>query len=121
MGVILDGFESCDLTYIEWGDYYDSFCGSNTLTIALDPNPSAVNELAALLSVYPNPVSSLLTLEIPEVWSSGVDARMVNVMGQTVWTQRLSPGTQILDVSDLPNGMHLLMYKDRAHRVLIQH
>ena len=121
VGVILDGFESCDLTYIEWGGYYDSFCGSNTLTITLDPNPTAVSELAALLSVYPNPVSSLLTVEIPEVWSSGVDARMVNVMGQTVWTQRLSPGTQILDVSDLPNGMHLLMYKDRAHRVLIQH
>ena len=121
VGVILDGFESCDLTYIEWGGYYDSFCGSNTLTITLDPNPSAVSELDALLSVYPNPVSSLLTVEIPEVWSSGVDARMVNVMGQTVWSQRLSPGTQILDVSDLANGMHLLMYKDRAHRVLIQH
>ena len=45
---------------------------------------------------------------------------MVNAMGQTVWSERLSPGRQILDVSDLPNGMHLLIYEDRTQRVLIR-
>ena len=50
-----------------------------------------------------------------------VDVRMVNAMGQTVWSERLYPGTQILNVSDLPNGMYLLMYEDRTQRVLIQH
>ena len=83
--------------------------------------PVAVTELEGAIQLYPNPVSSSLTLDVPKGWVSGVDARMVNAMGQTVWSERLSPGTQILDVSELPDGVHLLMYEDRTQRVLIQH
>ena len=87
----------------------------------LNPNASSVTEFEGAIQLYPNPVSSSLTLDVPQGWASGVDARMVNAMGQTVWSERLSPGTQILDVSELPDGVHLLMYEDRTQRVLIQH
>ena len=116
VGVVLEGFESCQF----WFQDLDG-CASDTLTVLLDPNASSVEELEGAIQLYPNPVSSSLTLDVSQGWASGVDVRMVNAMGQTIWSERLSPGTQILDVSDLPNGMHLLMYEDRTQRVLIQH
>lgn len=116
VGVVLEGFESCQF----WFQDLDG-CASDTLTVSLNPNASSVEELEGAIQLYPNPVSSSLTLDVPQGWASGVDARMVNAVGQTVWSERLSPGRQILDVSDLPNGMHLLMYEDRTQRVLIQH
>ena len=116
IGVVLEGFESCQF----WFYSSEMGCNGDTLTVLLNPNASSVTELEGAIQLYPNPVSSALTLDVPKGWASGVDAQMVNTMGQTVWSERLSPGTQILDVSDLPNGMHLLMYEDRTQRVLIQ-
>lgn len=117
VGVVLEGFESAQFWFIG----YEVGCNSDTLTVLLNPNASSVTELEGTIQLYPNPVSSSLTLDVPQGWASGVDARMVNAMGQTIWSERLSPGRQILDVSDLPNGMHILMYEDRTQRVLIQH
>lgn len=117
VGVVLEGFESCQFWFLG----FDLGCNSDTLTVLLNPNASSVTELEGTIQLYPNPVSSSLTLDVPQGWASGVDARMVNAMGQTIWSERLSTGRQILDVSDLPNGMHLLMYEDRTQRVLIQH
>ena len=116
VGVVTAEFESIEF----WYEGY-SGCVSDTLTVLWNPNASSVTELEGVIQLYPNPVSSSLTLDVPQGLASGVDARMVNAMGQTVWSERLSPGRQILDVSDLPNGMHLLMYEDRTQRVLIQH
>ncbi len=116
VGVVLEGFESCQF----WFYSVEVGCNGDTLTVLLNPNASSVTELDGAIQLYPNPVSSSLTLDVPKGWASGVDARMVNTMGQTVWSERLSAGTQILDVSELPNGMHLLMYEDRTQRVLIQ-
>ena len=115
VGVILEEFESIDF----WFEDYAG-CVSDTLTVLWNSNAASVTELEGAIQLYPNPVSSSLTLDVPQGWASGVDARMVNALGQTVWIERLFPGKQTLDVSDLPNGMHLLMYEDRTQRVLIQ-
>jgi len=116
VAVVLEGFESCQF----WFYSVEVGCNGDTLTVLLNSNASSVTELEGAIQLYPNPVSSSLTLDVPQGWASGVDVRMVNAIGQTVWSERLSPGRQILDVSDLPNGMHLLMYEDRTQRVLIQ-
>lgn len=116
VGVVLEESGSIEFWY---EDYFG--CTSDTLTVAWNTNTSSVLEQEGSLSFYPNPVSSSLTVDVPQIWAAGVDARMVNALGQTVWSQRLFHGTHVLDVSDLPNGMHLLMYEDRAHRVVIQH
>ena len=73
------------------------------------------------MTAFPNPASTTLTLQVPEAWTSGVDARLVNALGQTVWGQRVSSGTHVIDVSKVADGMHLLMVGDRVERVVIQH
>ena len=117
VGVVLEGFESCQFWFLG----YDVGCNSDTLMVSLNQNASAVTEFEDPFQLYPNPVSSSLTLVVPQGWTSGVDARMVNALGQTVLSQRLAPGSHAIDVSELSNGVHLLICGDRAKRILIQH
>ena len=120
VGVVEEGFEGCVLTYIEW-DGYGGFCGTEPIEIVLDGSSSVVAEVASRVMAFPNPASTTLTLQVPEAWTSGVDARLVNALGQTVWGQRVSSGTHVIDVSNVADGMHLLMVGDRVERVVIQH
>ena len=117
IGVVLEGFESCQFWFLG----YDVGCNSDTLTVSLNQNASSVTEFEDPFQLYPNPVSSSLTLVVPQGWTSGVDARMVNALGQTVLSQRLAPGSHAIDVSGLSNGVHLLICGDRTKRILVQH
>jgi hypothetical protein len=56
------------------------------------------------LAIYPNPVSSLLTIENTE----GSDFHILNLLGQQVLTGKTTSGGKGLDVSLLPQGTYIL-------------
>ena len=115
--IVDQSFDSCTMTYFT----FDSGCTTNALTISIDTGSSAVGELKETIEVHPNPVASALTVTVPDGWASGVDVQMVNTLGQTVLSKRLAPGSHAIDVSDLSNGVHLLICGDRTKRILVQH
>jgi Secretion system C-terminal sorting domain len=62
------------------------------------------------LKVYPNPVSSLLTIEViaRNEATEGSDFQILNLLGQQVLTGKTPSGGRGLDVSALPQGTYFL-------------
>lgn len=74
------------------------------------------NESASALNVSPNPVSSYLNIGVKEPTS----IKIMNVSGATVSTQRLSPGSNSIDVSDLTNGIYFLRTETGATKKFVK-
>ena len=70
---------------------------------------SSEDELLKQTSIYPNPVSDLLNIELP----SGVAATVTlfNVLGQTVKQSRLNSDTSILETTNLESGVYFITIK----------
>ena len=63
----------------------------------------------SLFSVYPNPVSNLLTIKAE---SKLEDVELLDALGRTVLSQQISTIRTQLDISHLPSGIYLLQAKD---------
>jgi Zn-dependent metalloprotease len=64
------------------------------------------------LKFFPNPVQSLLTMELPDQELKSVDVRMINVSGQEVLTRQkvgVVKGNFNLDVAKLPAGIYRII------------
>ena len=78
-------------------------------------------ELAGEVALWPNPASDQLWMNVPDNWDASQEIRLLNMQGQTLWSQRLQPGRLSMDVSSLPNGTYLLRCGDRAQKLIVQH
>ncbi|HNS41351.1 MAG TPA: choice-of-anchor Q domain-containing protein [Taishania sp.] len=77
---------------IDLGAYeYDLTAGLNDLNLVQ-------------MSVYPNPTSSLLTINIPT--SSRI--KIINMSGNVIYDNELNAGTHTIDVNNLVNGLYIL-------------
>lgn len=83
------------------------FFNVNNGNFNLNVNPAAVgNTLADAVSIAPNPASSELHINIP-TGLGPVSARLVNPVGQQVWTGALN-GRETISVSSFPRGIYYL-------------
>lgn len=87
-----------------------------------DSNISVVKAPAALpLTVFPNPVSALLQVELPEAGT----LELYNIWGQRVWSGVHSGGRQSFTLPGLPGGFYWLRAQAGeqpfAARIAIQH
>lgn len=91
------------------------------VTIRQRPAETAVEQIHAGVSVYPNPTADVLHV----VAEKGATARLIGLSGQCVLTAPLTTGTNQLSVSALPTGMYLLRLdgedQHSVTRILIQH
>ena len=61
------------------------------------------------ISIYPNPVSDYLQLDLPsELINQDVTVEVINIQGQTVQQFRFNGNAENLNVSNLPAGTYLL-------------
>jgi hypothetical protein len=58
--------------------------------------------------VYPNPASSQLVVQAPEVITT---LQLTNLLGQVVFTAPGNSTKQVVDVSGMPKGIYLLKIK----------
>lgn len=95
----------------------DSVYGEHDI-FQLTGSPSAgLDELTNDVIVYPNPVQSGAPVFI-ETDGEG-EARLITVEGQQMTQYDLVPGTNTIDVSTLPSGVYLILFDNRAHRIVI--
>ncbi|MEM9023692.1 MAG: T9SS type A sorting domain-containing protein, partial [Bacteroidota bacterium] len=64
----------------------------------------------ATLSVYPNPAREQVTLRWEEPLRQAASVRVLNALGQPVWSSLLSAGTtqEAFDVSGLSPGLYMV-------------
>lgn len=103
--------------YTEPGTYTVSLFATNTCgtdTLATEVMVSSTDEISAIskvFRVFPNPVSSFLSLVPLSTEARPYDVSLVNVHGQTVLDWASYEGGAQLDLSDLPRGVYLLQIR----------
>lgn len=86
------------------GGYYDEYYGKKIIT---DINELNLNDN---LKIYPNPVSSILTIELTNtnLWYKQSRVTIKNSLGQVIKTEELNNKQQQMDVGKLPNGIYFI-------------
>jgi len=64
--------------------------------------------------IYPNPVSDLLTLELPE--NSDRKLKILDIHGRVVVKAKMTGGKQTLHMGSLSPGRYILLFKDSKGR-----
>ena len=85
-------------------------------------------ELKANVSVYPNPSSELLTVSVQQATHGDVTIELVNMVGQVLKTQKVSPAGNNVETSftllDMPKGLLFVRVADdsgaKGYRIVHQ-
>lgn len=77
------------------------------------------------MSIYPNPVSSLLTVTAQGL-DGNFDVKMTDVLGKVVYNESANGTTKKVDVSDFKNGVYLVTVLEKGmvvqtRRLVIKH
>lgn len=92
-------------------------CMNTTIVDLSIPTPEK-----PLVSIYPNPASKLVTVE---TGGEPTSFELTDLLGQRVKVGTLKKGTNVLDVSNLTNGIFVLTIYDReghqSHKLTIEH
>ena len=68
------------------------------------------------IQIYPNPASNWLNIKAASVIS---EIQLKNLLGQTVKVLNVSGLTQVVDISDIPNGNYLIVLKmENGHQLI---
>lgn len=94
-----------------------SLCETTFENVVVDPGidyPSAINELNAdELSVYPNPVADILTVEICEKnFNKNSIIYIHNNLGQLIREEKVASKMHLLDLSNIPQGLYFITLKN---------
>lgn len=77
-------------------------------------------------TLYPNPASSLVIVEVPAIEIKDAQLSLIDLTGKVVIRQKVDAGNGKvqLDVSDLPKGLYFVKYenggKPELKRLVIQ-
>lgn len=114
---VISGANSTAYTYTESGNYYvvvilpngDSL-QSNTITVVFDtlPPTSILNVNNSVATVYPNPASEEITLQLLDAKYNNSPYSIINVTGKTILTGMLTGKTTAIDVSTLNAGVYFI-------------
>ncbi len=80
-------------------------------------NPVSINdvEISNLITVYPNPVTDVLTVQIN---NGGYDIlRLLNNMGQVIANQNIGGNTATINMASLPTGMYYLQLTGKNNTI----
>ncbi len=110
------------------GNLVNSATGYPDVSLALtgtgteDPTLGVEDFLAHNISVYPNPVSKVLSINIPNSFGAG-NVKLVNLEGAVIKTGNIGAVNEF-DVSDLRAGIYLLQITNKqtviSHRVIVK-
>ena len=87
--------------------------------------PSVAKQTEISMSLYPNPVSSLLTVTAQGL-DGNFDVKMTDVLGKVVYNESVSGTSKKVDVSDFKNGVYIVTVLEKGtaiqtRRLVIKH
>ena len=96
-----------------------NLCGSDTFIVTFtDVEPLLFDKI----SIYPNPASEILVLELEDASSRQVEIQFTNLVGQHLWIERriLEHGMlkESWSLSDLPAGLYLFEVIGKEKRIV---
>lgn len=77
----------------------------------------------AAMELYPNPTNDIVNLEYNFTENVSLNVRIVNMMGQVVYTAEIpeiNAGTAVLDVHNLTSGTYLMQITDEKNRQTVK-
>jgi len=79
-------------------------------------NVNGISELKAesFLTVFPNPATDFITLEIKNKSIIGETIEIKNILGEVLFTQKINSNRMNLDCSDWSNGIYFIQIKNSA-------
>lgn len=90
------------------------------LTMASETIPVSVHEEAAALAgaeLYPNPASGATTLLLHNSDGKACSIRLVNNLGQTLYTWQTTASATVLDLSGYPAGLYTVLLESGGRQV----
>lgn len=100
---VIYGYQQNRNPFIDHPEFVDDIWG----------DPSNVNKTFDLsVSCYPNPVVNILHVE--QTYISDFSYSLINMTGKKVKSGQLKEGNSSIDVSNLRNGIYVLLLSDRA-------
>jgi hypothetical protein len=99
--------------------------GSDTLYVGFYANIE--DELSGFTStVYPNPASEILQVELENIPLEGVVVSFVDINGRMIYSEKIDPGAireKEISLEDLPSGVYLLRISgttlNKTHRITV--
>ncbi|MCB0738476.1 MAG: T9SS type A sorting domain-containing protein [Bacteroidetes bacterium] len=82
--------------------------------------PISIVEIEKGLSIYPNPASDVLHIQLTEVYTEETELVILNSLGATVFREKAFLGTQLLSISSLEPGVYFVMVDNRVGRFLVE-
>jgi len=79
-------------------------------------NTGVKNENIAGITLYPNPVKDVLTINLNEVTGTHVSLKLINVIGKTVLEKQVVNQTEQLNIEKLPTGVYYLIIETPTER-----
>ncbi|GAB4284014.1 MAG: M1 family aminopeptidase [Marinilabiliales bacterium] len=104
---------------------YEFYLPENVTNIIVDPNDWILDEQGVVVNsllqespdynvyVYPQPVSDILHIDLPENIESNI--LITDLSGRTILSSSRLSGKQLLDVSHFKNGFYLITVSDSKH------
>ena len=110
-----------DKIYIGTGSPTDYGEDAPTCTItARLSSGQGVDSLAGIktIQLYPNPVHSSLSLQLPTVWKPGSEVVIFDTNGRTVYSRKTKSNMEVFDVSHLQSGVYFVKAYDKEQHFI---
>lgn len=95
----------------EFNDQESTIICPNIIDAVEEVNP------LEMINIYPNPANDKLVLSLASLTLNDVEIRMTNLLGQSVYTERLTSlsSQKTIDVQGLPRGVYILELNDQNY------
>jgi hypothetical protein len=104
---------------------YDDCTGTSALKAGAQSEKAKIahtdrdkQQTAASFRVYPNPAKDKLNFVCENKQTNILQAELLNILGETVFSSELKNRNQSIDISRLPTGTYLLRIKDDKGNII---
>jgi len=119
-GIVLSGNNNKPHT-MQGGNEDDSFIIRTDCSLCTENRQASISHDQAKseeLTIYPNPTSDQLIIELPSIELLSENMSIHDATGKLVWTGNVQ-GMIRLDVSTWDNGVYHIMHRNKAYQIVV--
>ena len=90
-----------------------------TISVVADGTLSIETEFLNAVSLYPNPVTNILNLNVPRKLNNGLDVKIFDVLGKLVKIEKINDLNTSIPVSQLKSGIYLIQLSSTSEGIVV--